>query len=307
MRRIVLHRKPAAKRSVINRTGVIIATAVVLGLTLAGCGKSGVNINNAPYVPKIVVEGYLYPGSSVSKIRLMRNFPISAPVDTSSLYLTPSSNDVRVSINGSQLTFDPSTQTYFDNQMNVGYGKTYTLEVYATIDGSQLHTTSSTTTPESGFRIITRKLGSFPYNSQFIALTYLPSPGTQFYAFSIVPDSASTDNFIYNNVFRRNLDSATVAKNINNFRFHGSVQQGIDSYSSSAFTMPIQSNQTWFYGKYTVVGYAGDSNFMNYVITAPSVQEADGNFHEPVLIFKGDGIGVFASAITDTATFTVTK
>ncbi len=291
-----------------RRAAIMTAiVALVMGLSLAGCGKSGVDINNAPYVPKIVVEGYLYPGSSVSSIRLMRNFPIGAPVDTSTLYLTPSGNGVQVSINGTPLTFDPATQTYFNSQIDVGYGKTYTLEVYATVDGSKLHTTSTTTTPQPGFRIINRKIGSFPYNSQFVAMTYLPSPGTEFYAFSILPDSASTENFIYDNVFRRNLDSATVAKNLNNFIYHGSIQAGINSNSSNAFSVPIQSNETWFYGKYTVIGYAGDANFEDYVLTAPSVQEPDGNFHEPVLIFKGDGIGVFASAITDTATFTVTK
>lgn len=82
---------------------------------------------------------------------------------------------------------------------------------------------------------------------------------------------------------------------------------GINSYSSGPFVLHIRSNETWFYGKYTVVAYAGDTNFKDYVMTAPSVQEADGNFHEPILIFKGNGIGVFASAIADTATFTVTR
>lgn len=284
-----------------------ILLAVLLGLILAGCGKSGVNLDNAPYVPKIVVEGYLYCGQTVSHIRLMRNFPIGAPVDTSGLYLTPSGNNVQVTINGVPLSFDLATQTYFSNQIYVDYGETYTLDVYAIVDGSQLHTTSTTTTPDKGFEIINRKIGSFPYDSPFIALAFRTSPGTDFYAFSIVPDSAGPGNFIYNNLFRKNLDSADVVKNLNDFKFQGAVEDGINSYATSPYSLPIHSSETWFYGKYTIVAYAGDSNFKDYVLTAPSVQEADGNFHEPILIFKGNGIGVFASAIADTATFTILK
>ena len=284
-----------------------ISIAVLVGLLLSGCGQSGVNINNAPYVPKIVVEGYLYCGETVGNIRLMRNFPIGSPVDTSTFYLTPSANDVQATINGTSLSFDPTTQTYFSQQINVGYGQTYTLDVYADVDGSKLHTTSTTTTPLRGFRIINRDMGSFTYNSALMSLTFLPSPGTGFYAFSIVPDTATTANFIYDNVFRSKLDSAKVAKNLNDYKFNGAIEDGINSYAGTAFALPIRSDETWFYGKYTVVGYAGDTNFMDYVLTAPSVQEPDGNFHEPILIFKGDGIGVFASAIADTATFTITR
>ena len=284
-----------------------MAVIALAGIIFSGCGQSGVNIDNAPYVPKIVVEGYLYCGETVGNIRLMKNFPIGSPVDTSTLYLTPSGNNVQATINGTSLSFDPATQTYFSKQINVGYGQTYTLDVYAEVDGAKLHTTSTTTTPPKGFRIINRNMGSFGYNSPLMSLTFLPSPGTGFYAFSIVPDTATTANFIYNNVFRNNLDSAKVAKNLNNFKFNGAIESGINSYSATAFALPIRSDETWFYGKYTVVGYAGDSNFKDYVLTAPSVQEPDGNFHEPVLIFKGDGIGVFASAIADTATFTITR
>lgn len=293
------------KRGTVGKGRILLA--VVLGLILAGCGKSGVDVNNAPYVPKIVVEGYLYCGESVSHIRLMRNFPIGAKVDTSALYLTPSGNDVQASINGVPLSFDPSTQTYFNRQLSVGYGQTYSLDVHANVDGSQLATTSTTTTPQKGFKITNRSIGSFPYDSPFITIGFLPSPGTSFYAFSIVPDSANTGNFIYDNLYRQNLDSADVAKRLNDLKFQGLVEQGIDPTYTGLLTLHIRSSETWFYGKYTVVGYAGDSNFKDYVLTAPSVQEADGNFHEPVQIFTGDGIGVFASAVADTATFTITK
>ncbi|MBI2419393.1 MAG: hypothetical protein HYV28_16140, partial [Ignavibacteriales bacterium] len=53
-------------------------------------------------------------------------------------------------------------------------------------------------------------------------------------------------------------------------------------------------------------GFAGDLNFKNYLLSADS-QEPDGNFHEPVQIFTGDGIGVFASAVKDTLVFSIIK
>lgn len=278
-----------------------------MSLILTGCGKSGVNLDNAPYAPKIVVDGYLYCGQTVGNIRLMRNFPIGSPVDTSHLHLTPSGNDVEATINGVPLSFDPAMQTYYSDQISVGYDSSYTLDVYADVDGSRLHTTSITTTPQRGFEILNRHIGSFPYNSQSIAVEFVPSPGTGFYAFSIVPDSAGTGNFIYNNVFRNHLDSSDVAKNLNDYKFHDEIDQDINSYSGTAYSLAIQNGDTWFYGNYTIVAYAGDANFKDYVLTAPSVQEADGNFHEPVLIFQGDGIGVFASAIADTATFSIVR
>ena len=46
------------------------------------------------------------------------------------------------------------TNTYYNNQINIDFGKTYMIEVSAAIDGKNLHTTSSTTTPLKGFRVI---------------------------------------------------------------------------------------------------------------------------------------------------------
>ncbi len=288
-----------------KKTRMLIAFAAAF--VLAGCGRSGVSVDNAVYTPKIVAEGYLYCGRPVSDIKLMRNFPIGAQVDTSLLYLTPSGNNVKVSINGTELSFDPSTQTYYANQITVGYDKTYTLDVSATVDGTTLQTTSTTTTPQKGFALLNKDIGAFTYNSSSLAVYFVTSPGTGFYAFSIVPDSASTSNFVYDNIFRNKLDSADVVKNLNDYKFRDEIEHNINSYSGSPYALLIRSSDTWFYSTYKVVAYAGDMNFQDYVLTAPNVQQIDGNFHEPVLIFQGDGIGVFASAIVDTATFSIVK
>ena len=64
---------------------------------------------------------------------------------------------------------------------------------------------------------------------------------------------------------------------------------------------------TWFYGNYRVVMYAGDRNFKDYFITINQLQEMDGNYHEPKMYFEGDGIGIFGSFIADTVTFNLVK
>ncbi|MHB8337130.1 MAG: DUF4249 domain-containing protein [Ignavibacteriaceae bacterium] len=280
---------------------------LIVSFMIIECGNPGVNVNNAPYEPKITVEGYLYCGESVHDIKLMRNYALGAPVDQSQLYLTPSLNSVSITINGNPLTFDPQTDSYYNSQMYVDYGKTYTLEVFATIDGKKLHTTSTTTTPQKGFTVLDKNLGQFKYNTNPITITFNTSPGTGFYVFSIVPDSASLSNFIYNNVFRSNLDSAKIANNFNDYKFRHETLNNINSFTSTAYSITLNVRDTWFYSSYTVIAYAGDENFKDYLITAPSVQEFDGNFHQPVQIFNGDGIGVFASAIKDTVRFSITK
>ncbi len=281
--------------------------AAVAAVLFAECGSPGVNVNDAQYEPKITVEGYLYCGETVKGLRLMRNFPLGAPLDQGQLYLTPSGNNVSATINGIPLNFDQAADTYYNSSMKIGYGKTYTLEVFATIDGKNLHTTSTTTTPQQGFEVLQKNLGQLKYDTALPGITFKTSPGTDYYIFSIVPDTAGTSNFIYENALRSNEDSARVANDINDLKFRYGTMNNIDSYNGQTYTYVVQLNQTWFYGNYTVIAYAGDANFKDYVMTAPSVQEFDGNFHEPVLIFNGDGIGVFASAIRDTVRFTIIK
>ncbi len=282
---------------------IIVFSILVL---IAGCGKPGINLDNAPYNPKITVEAYLYPGKTVSDIRLMRNFPIGGALNISSIFLTPSGNDVKATINGTPLSFNPQTLSYYSNQITVDYGKQYTLEVFATIDGTPLHTTSTTTTPQKGFSVMNKNLGNFSYGDS-IRIDYTPSPGTGFYAFSIVPDTASTTNFIYKNSLRKNIDSTDVSDRLNEFRFRYGTVDNINSDAGINFSYYITNRNTWFYSSYTVVAYACDENFKDFLITSPNVQEVDGNFHEPIETFQGDGIGVFGSAIADTLRFMIVR
>jgi hypothetical protein len=288
-----------------NRVKIFLL--LFISIIFAECGDPSVNINNASYEPKITVEAYLYCGETVKDIRLSRNFTLGVPIDTNQLYLTPAENNVVITVNGTPLNFDPNTDTYYNDQITIGYNKIYNLAVSASIDGRQLHTTSTTTTPQEGFEILNKNMGQFKYNGNLISLNFTASPGTDFYAFSIVPDSASLSNFIYDNLFRNNIDTTEILKNFNDYIFRRGTLFNIDSYSNNVYSFVLNNRDTWFYSSYKIIAYAGDNNFKDYFITAPSVQEFDGNFHEPIPIFKGDGIGVFASAVKDSATFSIIK
>jgi hypothetical protein len=131
------------------------------------------------------------------------------------------------------------------------------------------------------------------------------SPGTDFYGFSIVPEVATAENYIYENPYEPNVDPEDVEDNLNAYKFQFAFLINVDSYGVDTMAYKVRPLDYWFYTNYTVIAYAGDRNFRNYVMTAKNVQEFDGNFHEPVIHFEGDGIGIFGSAVKDTLTFSI--
>ena len=285
-----------------------IILILIIPLLFISCGDPGVDITNVSYEPKIAVEGYLYAGETIHDIKLTRNFALGQPLELSKLTLTPQDNSVNVSINGLPLLFDPQSKTYYNNTVIVEYGKTYKLSVSALFDGRQLRTESVTTVPQKGFKLITTgNLGNKRYNLDNIKLDFQPSPGCDFYVFAVIADSASTGNFIYNNPFDSNIDTNDIRKNLNDYRVQFDAVTDIDSYSGALFSFNVRPYQTWFYSSYKTIVYAGDKNFRSYLFSAPNVKEFDGNFHEPVQIFTGDGIGVFASAVRDTVLFNIVR
>ncbi|MFH1197088.1 MAG: hypothetical protein V1720_15430 [bacterium] len=276
-------------------------------ILLIGCGDPDVEITSAEYQPKIAVEAFLFCGETVKEIRLSRNFRLGESSNWNDLYLSPAKNSVTATINGTPLEFDETTATYFSNDITVEFDKTYTLEISATIDGKQLHTTSVTTTPKEGFAVLNHDLGTVIYEDAQLIIDFKTSPGTGLYIFSLMAESASVDDFIYDNPYFPNMSSEDLLNNYNTYRYQYNMVSDIDSYSNEIYTFDIHGYDTWFYGKYTTTAYAGDLNFRYYLFTATELQEMDGNFHEPIQIFNGDGIGVFASAIKEIVTFTITK
>lgn len=270
-------------------------------LFFSACGDPELDITGTTYEPKIVVEGYLYPGEPVTDIRIMRNFKLNTSIDTSTLFI----DNASVTINGEALQYNNITRSYFNNSILVDYNKAYELKVSAVVDGSQLSTSSVTVVPSQGFNLLTKNLGVNRYGQDTPEIRFNPSPSSDFYALSIIPDSASLSNFIYDNKFQPDIKIEDLIESFNNFRFQYAYLLNVSTNSADTISNKIQGYDTWFYSSYRVIIYAGDKNFRDYVITAKRVREFDGNFHEPVMNFSGDGIGIFASAVKDTAYFTI--
>lgn len=281
--------------------------AIMLVFTFIRCGNPDVELTGVQYEPKIAVEAYLFCGETIKDIRLTRNFRIGTVFEPNNLFLTPQNNNVTVTVNGIPLDFDSNKKTYYNDQVTIEYDKAYRIEIHAEIDGKQLTASSTTTTPQKGFSVMNRNLGELKYRNPNNKIDFNTSPGTDMYIFSIIADSASLKNFIYDNPYFPNYDSNDVWDDYNNFRFQLDEFSDIDSHSSNTYSFVIEGHDTWFYGPYTVTVYAGDKNLRYYLATATNVQEMDGNFHEPYPIFEGDGIGVFASAIREIVKFTIAK
>jgi len=285
---------------------VKIIIVIFVFFMIASCGDPQVDITAVVYQPKIVVQGYVYPNEEIKHVKLTRNFPLETTINQEDLILTPSKNSVTINVNGIGLQFHTVTQSYFTNAITANFGETYTLTVSAVIDGEQLQTTSSTTVPLEGFSLLSTDLGTIEYRTP-ISFQFNSSPGTDFYAFSINPDLASVENFIYDNPFFPNLEPSDVEDDLNSFRFQFDVLINVDSTPGTTREYVLTGFDTWFYSTYKVIVYAGDKNFKDYVLTASNVQQFDGNFIDPRMYFAGDGIGVFGSAIRDTVTFNLVR
>jgi hypothetical protein len=282
----------------VNKIIYLIITATVV----FSCGDPVVDIAGVSYQPKIVVHGYVYPDEDIKQIRIMRNFPLDRAINPRELILTPGGNGVIAKINEINLQYDPVTQKYYTHSITAQNGASYTLEITAVIDGEQLQTSSITTVPLEGFSLLDTELGTITYRDPVI-FRFTPSTGIDFYAFSIIPDSASVENFIYDNPYIPNLEVEDVDEDLDNFRFQFDVVINANSTPGTIHTYEVHGLDTWFYSSYKVIVYAGDNNFKDYVLTVSNVQQPDGNFIEPRMYLTGDGIGIFGSAIRDTVTF----
>lgn len=286
---------------------IIFMIIVLTGLLLTYCGDPGVDISGESYNRKIVVEAYLYPEKPVSEIKLMRNYELNTQVDLNDLNLTPELNDVQAKINGIDLYYNEETGTYYNDDLIAGYNESYTLEVSANIDGEDLYTSSTTLTPQKGFAVVREDLGILKYRQDTPLLEFKASPGTDFYAFSIVPQNANPDNFIYDNPYFTDITREDLEDNFDSYYYQSQFMINVNSHTNETITYEISELDTWFYTNYEVIMYAGDKNFKDYALTVDNVQEPDGNFIEPAFHFDGDGIGIFGSAIKEKVYFNLVR
>lgn len=282
-------------------------------MMLAACGESNLSITEATYQPKIAVQGILIPGQ-VPQIKISRNFPVNVVIDPADIAIPNASVTISDAAGVRRtLLYNPQTQAY-EAQFDVAYNTTYTLNVEAGIDGRTLHASATTTVPNAGFKILEERsnLGSMVYRQRDAQgnlinfdVVFERSPGTGYYLVSLVALDADTSKFIYDNPFRE-LTAEDVFTDFEEYKYLYYWLQDRPLTPGISNT-EILSLFTFFYSRYRVIIYAADRNFRDFQITHELLQGIDGNYHEPAFHIEGDGIGVFGSAVADTAYFEILR
>jgi len=290
------------------------------GMFLIACGKTSVTIDERTYEPKIVIIGYLYPERPVSNIRITRNFPVGTTIDKNQIALSEANvtlTDITSNI-GYELTYNPISFAfeYTEDDLEIDFGKSYRLDVFANVDDSDLQASSVTTVPEEGLEIDREKsvYGDLFYretdeSGQLITpqVAYRQSENSAFFLLSISALDADVETFIYENPF--GLDIKEVIENegqIENFQYQFRWTKP-ENQNGGLSIIEISWFQLWFYSPYRLVLYAADENFYHFFSTHRNVQSVDGNLHEPLFHIEGDGIGVFGSAVIDTLSLNILK
>lgn len=294
----------------------IIVLSIVCILS-SGCGEGHIDVTDVAYNPKIVLDAYIFGGEKVKDIKITRNFPLNKNIDISKLIIQDASVLLTdISANKTYpLSFNAQTLTYeyAGNDLIIGYGKSYKINVSATIDGKKLAASSTTTVPEKGLRAVSHELGEMFYREQDangkvkkINLNIIPSEKAVATILSITALDASLNTYIYDNAYSSETDTQKIKDNMDDLRQGYTWQQGI-APGTQSFSINVEWYSIYFYSRYRVIIYAADRNFQNYLLTAKNVMEQDGNFHEPKMYIDGDGIGVFGSAVKDTAYFSIKR
>ena len=291
-----------------------------LALTLAGCGSPTIEIDESQYEPKIVLNGLIYPGQAVRNIKVDRNFPLGQPILKDQIALSQA--QVRLTDIEADMEYDLEFNStyesyeYDNNDLQIVYGKSYRLDVTATVDGKSLQASSTTTVPEQGLEIdvLNSILGDMYYrqkntNGDLVEPMVLFNQSQQawFYSLSTTALDTGLVNFITSNPF--GVDINKVIKeggSVEDFMFRSRWKRP-DNENQDQASFDLSWFSFWFYGTYRMILYAGDRNFYHYYATHKNVMGMDGNLHEPIFDIEGEGIGFFGSAITDTAYINVLK
>jgi len=297
---------------------LLINCLLILSLMILAfsCGEGVVEVTQESYEPKIAIEGYLIAGQKVDKIRISRNFPVNANLTRMSLIPEVNQTDVTITDLTTNslynLTFHVAPNNLLENYywqnnspgLTITPGRSYRLDVSANIDGQQLHASSTTTVPDSGFSIAQLNFNQLKFREEnqsgslkHFEIIFNRSPGISFYLASAKALNPSKSNFIYENPF---YGEEPEDLEIDDYNYqYGWLQDTPITIGQTTFT--IFWANLWFYDNYELIMYATDDNYREFVQTYNDVQEPDGNFHEAKFNIEGDGIGVFGSMIADTA------
>ena len=287
-----------------------------ISLFILACGEGKVSVDPNQYEAKISVEGILVPHQKVERIFVWRNFRVDANLQQLPLALPNADVFITDLQTGTayRLQYNPQ-EAYFEyigTELQIDYGKSYRLDARATIDGLDLETSATTTVPNAGLNIVTSNFDSLKYYQRDDAgnllnfdIIFERSPGTNFYLSTALAIDADLTNFVYENPFEKYSE--------NELRDDFDDRRYEFEWIQDTPLTPGQSNielfwwDLWFYSRYRVIIYAIDGNYQDFLRTYDEVEELDGNYHEPVFHFEGDGIGVFGSAVADTIYLKVTQ
>jgi len=295
-----------------TRIRPLILLLLLAAAVLIACGDPVVSVDQDQYRPKIVIDGYLFPGEPVERIRITRNFALNTDIDVDDVSLSEAQVTLTDLVAGRTFGLDyrdPEQGFVYDgSDLTIECGKSYRLEVEAVVDGRTLQASAATTVPGPGFAIDegTSVLDSLLYmqedaggDLQHFEIVFQRAMGTGFYVFSIRALDADEETFIEDNLFGVELDDLE-EEDLEDLaddsihRQHLLPEPGLSS-------VELYWSSFYFYGDYRIVAYAGDRNFEEFYLTYDSIQSDDGNLYEPRFDIEGDGIGVFGSAMVDTA------
>jgi len=304
------------KSKIFNKYLVIAS----ISFYIFSCGKTSVSVDERTYEPKIVFNAYIYPEQPVKDIKISRNFAIGQEIIRDKIALSDADVNLTDLKTGNiyTLVFNDEKQSfeYPGADLNIAYGTSYRMSVNAEIDGTSLQASSVTNIPDKGLEIDLEEsiYGDLFYrqtgeNGQLISprINYQQSQNSAFFLISIASLQASEESFIYENPFGFEIqDALDDGAKIEDFQYSARWTRPENQIDGNSL-IELTWFQFWFYGEYRLILYAGDQNFFHFYNTHANVQEPDGNLHEPLFHFDGDGIGVFGSAVTDTVYINVLK
>ncbi len=297
---------------------IFVMFIISVSLFIYGCGEGVVEFNSESlYVEKIVIEGFIYPDKKVENIKITRNLPLSLNMDISTLILSNAIVTLTEISTGNSdvLDYDPQKFSFedSDNNFQIKEGESYKLDVSANIVGKNLQASSVTKVPFKGLKAEQEFLGSMNYydkdengNVKYLRIDFTTSPQCEFYAVSIIPLNDTENDFIVDNIFTDGNHKDDYKEELDRYRKQFSWLQNVN-VNAEKLSTPVEWFNIWFYGNYRAIIYATDKNYKDFLLTHRQVQEMDGNFHEPQMNIQGDGIGVFASAVTDTVYFEILR
>jgi len=306
-----------------------LTAAGFISSVLTGCGDPGVTIDRGTYEPKIVINGFIYPGENISRIKIARNFAVGDSINLADEALSNAEVWVTRLSDGNtvRLSYEKQTRSFEDNSVPVQIlpvvqGESYRLDVKAAIDGIDLQASSTTTVPSNrDFGIDESRFADtliYNWRDAFGIVNYpkvyYAQGGTgyaadaAFYVMALTSLDGTEETFILDNPFGFDVKEAKERNedfDIEELKYRYQWARPENQVEGNWSVFEIYWFNLWFYGRYRLILYAGDKNFYHFFMTSNRLMDMDGNLHEPEFDIEGDGIGVFGSALKLTRSFYV--